>query len=168
MPRNNKLLILVITLISVGLAGGVLTTWFFVRNQPTTNSFSSLGEQIYFTGRGENGKLISFSGGPHWMSMHGGSCASCHGKKGRGGKVDMTNEKAPAITWKALSRGEHEHENEKKNHEDKHEPYNEKTIKKAIIEGKNTAGDEFNSAMPRWKMNDKEAEAIVNYLKTLD
>ncbi|TET53028.1 MAG: c-type cytochrome [Actinobacteria bacterium] len=169
MKKNKSLLFVAVSLIAIGLIGMSVLFYFSNSRTLSTRSFSSLGEQIYNTGRGEDGKLISFSSGPHWMSMHGGSCASCHGKKGKGDiRVDMTDEIAPAITWDALVKGEHEHKDEEKNHKDEHQPYNEETVKKAIIEGKNPSGDSLNSAMPRWKMNDKEVKEVIKFLKTLD
>ena len=34
--------------------------------------FSSNGERIYFAGIDDQGERIEFTGGPHWLYMHGG------------------------------------------------------------------------------------------------
>ena len=160
--RKVGILFLALLLIVVGLLG--LATWqYFIPSFQASSiekSFASLGEQIYFTGRGENGRLIPFTYGPGWLRMHGGSCASCHGPDGKGGiSIMMSDEEAPDITFRALKEEEHE---------EGHASYNERLIKRAISEGLDPAGKPLDYVMPRWQMNQRELNAIVEFLKKLD
>ncbi len=120
-------------------------------------SFESNGERIYYTGINENGERIPFTGGPFWLVNYGGSCVNCHGRDGTGGFVPMMcNEKAPDIRYSTLTSGEHEH------------AYDVEAIKTAIVKGIEPDGGELNWCMPRWQMNEKDLNDIVEYLKTLD
>ena len=75
----------------------------------------------------------------------------------------MSDEKAPSITWKALTEEEHdEHE------EEEHPPFDKKTIKRAITKGLDPSGQRFDSIMPHWEMNQTELNAIISFLKKLD
>ncbi len=123
----------------------------------TSDTFSSVGERIYFTGVGNNGP-IPLRGGPPWLGMRGGSCASCHGSDGQGGfNIMMSNKEAPAISFKALIEEEEEHPR-----------WNEKSIKRAITDGIDPAGKPLDATMPRWGMSDEDLDDIVKFLKTLD
>lgn len=164
--KNKAILFLAILLLVLGFLG--LATWQyfipFLEAPAIEKSYSSLGEQIYFTGRGENGRTIPFTSGPAWLRMHGGSCASCHGSDGKGGiPIMMSNEEAPDITWYALTEEKHEEK-----HEEEHPPYDERLVKRAITEGLNSAGEPLDYVMPRWQMNEKELDAIIEFLKKLD
>ena len=87
------------------------------------------GWSIFYEGMTLQGKRIEIAGGPHWLSMHGGGCASCHGEKGQGGFTPMMcNKKTPPIYLKALMGSEHEHNGMK----EKHTPYTIKTIRRAL------------------------------------
>ncbi|AKB85828.1 cytochrome c family protein, putative [Methanococcoides methylutens MM1] len=68
----------------------------------------------------------------------------------------------PDITYETLT-AEEEHEDE---HEE-HPPYTDETIKIAIREGKDPAGEELDYTMPKWDMSDKDIEDLIDYLKTL-
>src|SRR5660398_196602 len=48
---------------------------WFSHSQTEPADFSSLGEQIYYTGRGEDGRVIPRSEG----MMHMNACVDCHG-----------------------------------------------------------------------------------------
>lgn len=130
--------------------------------QPPQMQYSSNGEMIYYTGVDERGEQIVPSGGPMWLYSHGGSCVSCHGEDGRGGRAVMMCSEVPAdIRYSALTE-EMEHGGEE------HEPYNESTVKRAITQGINPAGEELDQCMPRWEMSEEDLEDLILFLKELD
>ncbi len=168
------LLATAIALIAVGLIGLFVVNYFsFIPNQPgnvrvplrgpgtrfPSGNFSSNGEQIFFTGASTR-DTITATGGPFWFQMHGGGCANCHGPDGRGGTVVMMGRfTAPNITYKALTSGMHNGE--------KHKPYTDALIKRAITRGIDSEGEQLNQNMPRWHMSDQDLNDVIGYLKTL-
>ena len=122
-------------------------------------SFSSNGEQIYFTGVSRRTGPIAFSGGPIWLSAHGGGCVSCHGPQGRGGVPVMMLDKVPTdITYAHLSEP----------HQDgDHKPYTDDLIKRAVTQGVDSNGERLDPYMPRWQMSDQDFADLLAYLKTL-
>lgn len=126
--------------------------------------YASNGETIYFTGANDRGQRIPFTGGPMWLSMHGGGCASCHGPDGQGGApVMMGTEIPPDIRYKTLTSEEMEHEGE-----ETHPPYTDETIKRAITEGIEPDGEPMDLTMPRWQMSERDLDDLLEFLKTLD
>jgi mono/diheme cytochrome c family protein len=124
-------------------------------------NFSSNGEMIYHTGYNESGQKIETKYGPHWLYVHGGSCVNCHGTDGKGGFPVMMGYAVPSdIRYETLISGKHDEEEE-------HPPYTNETIKRAIREGIDPAGEPLDLTMPRWKMSDKDLNDTVEYLKTL-
>jgi mono/diheme cytochrome c family protein len=128
--------------------------------------YASNGETIYFTGANDRGQRIPFTGGPMWLSMRGGGCASCHGPDGRGGApVMMSTEIPPDIRYHHLLEEEHQEEHEKG---EAHPPYTDETIKRAITEGVEPDGESLDWSMPRWSMSDEDLDDLLAFLKTLD
>ena len=124
--------------------------------------YASNGEGIYNTGINEQRQRIPFEGGPMWLSMHGGGCISCHGGGGRGGVPVMMGTKIPPdIRYEHLTGEEHEEKDEE------HPPYTDETIKRAITEGLNPAGEPLDYTMPRWRMSEADLNDLLNYLKGL-
>lgn len=135
------------------------------RVSPSYNrsDFESNGEGIYYTGFNESGELIETEYGPRWLYVHGGSCVDCHGNDGRGGYPVMMGFEIPSdIRYESLVSEDQEEEEE-----EEHPPYTEETIKRAIREGIDPAGEPLDLTMPRWKMTDKDVDDVVEYLKTL-
>lgn len=133
--------------------------------QQSASQFKSVGEQIYYTGIGSNGSPIVFYGGPMWLRMHGGGCASCHGVHGRGGVPVMMGTAIPTdIRYKALT-GEEKHAHEGK--EEEHN-YTDALIKRAITQGLEANGEVMDWTMPRWLMSEADLNALIEYLKTLE
>jgi mono/diheme cytochrome c family protein len=97
-----------------------------------------------------------------WLSMHGGGCVSCHGEDGRGDvPVMMGTEIPPDIRYHALTEEEHdEHEGKE------HPPYTDATIKRAITDGLNPAGEPLDYTMPRWQMSERDLDDLLEFLKT--
>ncbi len=164
------LLILGLAAIVTGLIGLVFLQMYpslFESSDSKTSqdTFSSIGERIYFSGVGKNGPIL-FRGGPRWLRIHGGSCASCHGADGKGGiPIMMSNEEAPAISFEALTEEEHHDDDEE---QEEHPPYNEKLIKRAITEGIDPAGKPLGLTMPRWQMPKEDLDELIDFLETLD
>lgn len=122
------------------------------------------GKSIYYVGMTIQGKPIPFEGGPHWLTMHGGGCAECHGNNGQGGITPMMCVKStPPVTLKALMSGGHEHAGEK----DTHTPYTLKTLRRALKSSVNLAGRPLTPCMPRWELTDDQFRDLVFYLKAL-
>lgn len=98
--------------------------------------------------------------------MHGGGCASCHGVDREGGRLmPRFWIKAPALTKAALtSSGGHKHG---KNAAQNHEIYDEKSLREAVINGINPAGEPLDGAMPRWIMAEEDLRDLTSYLLSL-
>ncbi len=45
-----------------------------------------------------------------------------------------------------------------------HTVYDKPSLKRAIIEGVNPAGENLNDLMPRWQMSDKDVNDLVQFL----
>ncbi len=74
----------------------------------------------------------------------------------------MSDEVAPEIRWRTLI------EEHRESGEEEHPPYNGRLVKRAITEGLNPAGEPLDYVMPRWQMNKRELNAIIEFLKELD
>ena len=141
------------------------------------SEFESNGEMIYYTGYNESGDLIEIEYGPRWLYVHGGSCVNCHGADGKGGFPVMMGFAIPSdIRYETLTSEEHGEEHGEEageggagegQGEEAHPPYTDETIKRAIVEGIDPAGEPLDLTMPRWKMSDADADDVVEYLKTL-
>lgn len=148
------------TLLMVGLRGHPVN--FF----PGPYEYESNGERIYFTATSNSDRpMMSQMSGMHRMQGMM-ACVTCHGPDGRGGTVTMMMEtfEAPDIRYHTLT--EDEHEDSDKGHTE-HPPYTDATIKRAITQGLNPAGDPLDWPMPRWQMSDSDLEDLLAYLKTL-
>jgi cytochrome c553 len=131
-------------------------------------SFSSNGEQIYFTSIDTSGHQIAYTGGPAMGGMMSGgylACVSCHGPNGRGGvhQMGMQTMDAPDIRWSALITMEAQ---------DKGLPagqgsYDLALFRQAVVDGKDAAGDALSNDMPRWQMNDQDLSDLATYLQSL-
>ncbi len=120
---------------------------------PQPAQYKSNGELIFMTGVNEEGERVPFVGGPQWLYMHGGGCASCHGTDGKGGVYPMMCDvKTPDIRYSTLTE---EH------------GMSEEDIKKAITRGIDGEGEELDYCMPRWQMSEKDLNDVVEYLKEL-
>lgn len=137
-----------------------------------TGSYKSNGEQIYFTATSRRTGRLSFEM-MGMMRMPGGSlaCVDCHGPDGKGKTVRMMMGPfdAPDIRYSTLTSAEHgdEEEGEASSHAMEHPPYTDGTIKRAIIEGIDPAGNPLESFMPRWRISDEDLDDLIDFLKTL-
>lgn len=171
MARHRWMLVLALALIVTAIIGLSIVGAYFgggmrMRGPRTLErpaEFQSNGERIYYSATSASGDRITFSNGPHWLYMHGGSCVDCHGPGGRGGiRVPMTNEIAPDIRYGTLTAAEHE------DHGEEHPPYTRSLIERAIPEGLDPAGKRLHWAMPRWRISDRDLDDLIEYLKALD
>lgn len=125
-----------------------------------SRNFTSNGEQIYYTGRSQSGTAITNQGGTMHAQMHRASCASCHGNDRMGQRLyPRFWIAAPPLTGRALFQ---DHDD---GHGD-HQRYDKETLKRAIRQGIDPAGEELNSAMPRWQMSEEDMDDLVNFLMT--
>lgn len=159
-------LVLGIIFILLGIIGMVVVNFYYFqpfgfrrggyRRGPglVTENYDSNGEQIYFTGISRKGS-VSSTGGAIWFQMHGGGCVKCHGADGRGGRIVtmMGSFTAHDIRYSSLIKEK--------------PPFNIKTIKRAITEGKDQEGKRLNSNMPIWNMSEEDLDNAVDYLKSL-
>jgi mono/diheme cytochrome c family protein len=125
-------------------------------------SFESNGQRIYFTASSSSGEPISYTGSIRMM--HTITCVNCHGPTGEGGTVYMMMQSfdVPNITWSHLTEEEHEEEG----HEE-HPPYTEETVKQAITQGLDPAGEPLDEFMPKWRMSSQDLDDLVAFVKTL-
>lgn len=181
--RPDRLLRIAIALIVVGMVGVAISAASLLWMLPAETSFrtegrfdrrgfeesreySSLGEQIYFTGVGNAG-LIETDRDSGWRSGMMGrdrrsvrvGCAYCHGADGRGRRMGMMGRfETPDIRYDTLI-GEHEGSREE---------WSERDIERAIRDGIEPDGSRLRPMMPRWQMDDTDMSAIIDYLKELD
>lgn len=134
---------------------------------PFPGQFDSNGERIYFTATSDSGQpIIPEIPGMHRMGPGMMACATCHGSDGRGGPVRMMmgTFEAPDIRYSTLTEAVHEHDNA---HEE-HPAYTDETIKRAITQGLDPAGEPLDWPMPRWRMSEQDLNDLLAYLKTLE
>jgi cytochrome c oxidase subunit II len=128
--------------------------------QATEAPIIANGRQIYFTATSERGSPITSD---LQMGMMGGgmmACVACHGPDGRGREVTVMMQiyTAPDIRYQTLTSGAMED----------HPPYTDETIKRAITQGLDPAGNPLQYPMPHWTMSAEDLNDLVAFLKTLN
>ena len=113
---------------------------------------TALGSRIYLTGQAETGPL-NYELGPDWFGLTKLGCQACHGPAGHGQVVraGAVTGAAPPLTRNALAR----------------RGYDEATLRRAIIEGLDVTGRPMSYYMPRWKLSERELQALLGYLAAL-
>lgn len=174
--------ILLLTLL-VLLVGTWLIAWFFFspawrfpggrmdrsglrERQFEGRNFASNGEQIYYTGTSRTGPPITAQmpdGFGMGMMNDRFACVDCHGENGEGGtlRMMMNTVIVPNIQYEHLTGGEHSEG------EEEHPPYTDETLKRAVTEGLNPAGERLDWPMPVWSMTDEQLNDLIAFLKTL-
>jgi len=147
------------------LLAGCVSTGRSLQGPGFDRQFGSNGEQIYFTTTSQLGTHITSDMGMGMMGDGTIACADCHGPDGRGRQVWMMMRTfdAPDIRYRTLTSEEMGH----REVED-HPAYTDETIKRAIIQGLNPAGEPLEWPMPRWTMTEEDLEDLLTFLKTLD
>ena len=115
------------------------------------------GARIFFYGITAQGRHVQNSHG-----MEGVGCAMCHGEDGRGSM--MHGMPAPNITYSVLT--------DPQGYQDprgrKRPPYNEETLKAAIVAGIDSGGNTLDPEMPRWSgLAANDMDDLIGYLKIL-
>ena len=124
----------------------------------------TLGKQIYSSGTSPSGKDITAHMGIGGFPLPASAmpCASCHGPDGRGrpeGGVIPSN-----ITWGHLTTGYgHQH-----SYGRVHPAFTEDTAARAVALGVDPAGNRLDLAMPVYKMENDDLEALIAYLKIIE
>jgi cytochrome c oxidase subunit 2 len=96
--------------------------------------------------------------------MHGGGCASCHGTDREGLRLFPAFwRKTPALTANALFGNEDLSHSDSSEHG--HDPYTVQPLRVAITKGINPAGLPLNTKMPRWEMDERDLDDLINYLQ---
>lgn len=88
------------------------------------------------------------------------ACVSCHGPQGKGGPVCMMMTgcfDVPNITWPVLT-GPYED----------HAPYTMNTLKQAITQGVDPAGNQLDANMPHWQMSTQDLNDLIGFIQTLN
>ncbi len=73
----------------------------------------------------------------------------------------------PAITWDKLTQEEHHDDKPSQEEHEEHPPYTEETLRKAITERIDPAGEPLDAVMPRWQMSERDLDDLVEFIKTL-
>lgn len=138
------------------------------RGDSGPSEFASNGERIYFTGSSTSGSPINAIGGNGHMSMHmrvhGTGCVTCHGVEREGARLwPQFWVKAPALTSEALFEN-HKSGEESDGHGD-HGSYDHQSLRRAITQGIDPAGERLDSAMPRWDMSQSDLNDLIAYLE---
>src|SRR5688500_2946621 len=122
------------------------------------------GQQIYLKGESPSGARITARVGMGGLELTGATaaCGNCHGEDGRGraeGGVVPHN-----IQWSELIKPYgHRHPNGRN-----HGPFDEHSVRRAVMEGVDPDGKRLDGAMPRYSMSAKDFSALVAYLKKLE
>jgi len=156
----------VILLVLSGCGGGIGSSPLSTNDIP--NEFASNGERIYLTGVSASGNPINARGGDAAMGMHrqmhGSGCATCHGVEREGRRLmPRFWIKAPALTAGALF-GDDDHKQDSSGHGD-HGNYDAVSLRRAITEGIDPAGEHLDQAMPQWSMNESDLNDLIAYLE---
>lgn len=111
-----------------------------------------LGRQIYNSGKGQQGR-VAYTQGPGWLARGSFGCATCHGDEGQGRFVQagLAAGAAPPLTADAL----------------RARAYDEARLRRAITDGVAADGREMSYYMPRWRLGERELQALVDHLATL-
>lgn len=155
----------------VGLrcATGLLAVALFASAQPVSAGSPLTPEQeagraLYQEGESAYGDAFSGRIGIGQQRMPGAAvrCGNCHGADGLGrpeGGIRPVN-----ITWSELTKSYgHEHDNGRS-----HPPFNQASLKRAITEGVDPAGNQLDGTMPRFNISDRDFKALLAYLKKLE
>ena len=122
------------------------------------------GRAIFQDGESSFGDVFSARLGMGTQELPGAAvrCASCHGPDGLGrpeGGIRPAN-----ITWSELTKPYgHVHETGRR-----HSVFDEASLKRALSEGVDPAGNPLDGAMPRFNITHRDFNALVAYLKKLE
>jgi len=122
------------------------------------------GRLLYLEGESSFGDAFTGRIGMAQQQLPGSvvRCGNCHGPDGRGrpeGGIRPVN-----ITWSELTKSYgHEHDNGRR-----HPPFDEASLKRAIVGGLDPAGTPLDGSMPRFQISGRDWKALVAYMKVLE
>jgi ABC-type branched-subunit amino acid transport system substrate-binding protein len=122
------------------------------------------GKYIYEEGKSRSRRLImaDLGGGAEPTPASVLPCINCHGADGRGAE-DYVGVAPLNVNWYALaSSGTHQHALRS------HAPFDEMSLARAIILGKDPTGNDMDKSMPRYDLNKEDATDLIAYLKVMD
>jgi ABC-type branched-subunit amino acid transport system substrate-binding protein len=121
------------------------------------------GKYIYEEGRSRSRRVIMADMQRGELTPgHILPCINCHGADGRGAE-DYVGVAPLNVNWYALaSSGAHQHSLRS------HSPFDEKSLARAIVLGKDPGGSDMDKAMPRYDMAQEDVEDLIAYLKVMD
>ena len=122
------------------------------------------GRQVYHEGESASGTpmtvIVSQGGTPISASFL--PCSGCHGKDGKGRPEGGV--KPSDITWKTLTAAYgHDHDYGRS-----HPAFDEMSLSRAVILGRDPADNELNMAMPRYSMAESDMRDLVAYIKKIE
>jgi ABC-type branched-subunit amino acid transport system substrate-binding protein len=122
------------------------------------------GRIIYHEGKSSSGTpitvLVSRGGTPISASLL--PCSGCHGKDGKGRPEGGV--KPSDITWKTLTASYgHEHDYGRS-----HPAYDEMSLARSVIIGRDPADNELDMAMPRYSLSESDIMDLVAYIKKIE
>src|SRR5258708_1021333 len=122
------------------------------------------GRRIYRTGRSAAGpEITAVIGGEDGTEVSAAElpCGGCHGLDGRGrpeGGITPSD-----LTWEALTRPYEVGQPGSR----RHPAYDRRTLKRAITLGIDAGGSPLQQAMPRYRLTQDQAAALIAYLERL-
>ena len=122
------------------------------------------GRQIYQQGESRSGApitaLVSRGATPITASLL--PCSGCHGEDGKGRPEGGV--KPSDITWNSLTASYgHEHDYARS-----HAAFDEMSLARAVILGRDPGDNELDTAMPRYSMAESDMQDLVAYIKRID
>lgn len=128
---------------------------------PADPEAAERGRRIFLNGQGRD-EIVAVLPGDLEIPGATLTCGGCHGRRGEGrpeGGVSPSK-----LAWHLLTRP-YEVETPAGR---RHGPYTERSLKRAITMGFDPAGNELQSAMPRYRMSQRDMADLLHFLRNLD
>lgn len=122
------------------------------------------GKKLFLEGVGASGEEISARVGASNTPVPGPvvACGNCHGPDGLGRLEGGVT--APAVTWSELTKSYgHTHADGRR-----HPPFTEDSLRVALLDGRDPAGNRLDPAMPRYAIGRDDLRRLIAYLKRLE
>ncbi len=135
----------------------ILVLWSLIS---TSHLLADTGAQIYQKGISQSGS--AFIG--HQKSQAPSSlfpCINCHGQRGAGSKESGVS--APDVTWSQLTQAYRKDPDGGK----PRAPYTRQSFKRLLLSGINSDGKSLSDSMPRYDLDDREVNALIEYLQNI-
>jgi len=146
-----------------GLIGaGLLTLAVHASVIARSGEDSLPGPSIYLQGKASEPATAYLSGPGISVDSRGFACAQCHLRDGSGSREGGVA--APDIRFTRLTQA---YEGVRSTGR-QHPAYDEESLRRAIREGVDPAGNPLHPVMPRYAFTDQDMRALIDYLKGLD